>query len=191
MKKTIIAIICSIPFIASAQLTVTIDGRVFHGKSVTIVPDKDTPEPPPPPPPPGDCPEFGGHLIVQDAQSRGLKTYNFTRGQAYALKVPRTHNGLLAYGASTDKGNGYTFKLVTLSQCPGDFKQENFIPGCVAYGVEGGIYYAYGGTQSRTRCALEEGKDYYFNIRNYDYRRKEDSCPVGQLCGFSLNINRP
>lgn len=196
---------------SSSALTVVIDGVKHTGSTVTItsgstggggttdpVPGNNGGGGNPPPdggngdtgtnPPSGGSACSGDVKLYQAALPGGFKQYNFGRGEGYAFsfQVSPGERGIISYGASTRRGNGYRSKLATISTCPGDFSFQT--GACARDGVnEGGIYVGAGNLPGYY-CSLTPNQTYYFNIRNYN-SSGQDSCAGNENCGFSLNAN--
>ena len=171
--------------LSAAAMTITIDETTSLTAHTVTINETTSPEPTPTTPT-VTCADSGVEILSGTLQE-GLHYFNFYRGQAYALTFTGQpgDKGLIAYGASTKKGNGYTNKVAVISECKGALDTTKAAKFCANFGIEGGLYYKFGTNDSgEPLCELDPNKTYYYNISNYN------SCPSGMLCGFTLNFLR-
>jgi conjugal transfer mating pair stabilization protein TraN len=152
-----------------------------------------------PPPPPTDSvcnnSQNSQLTLFQERLPTSSGTYNFRWGEAYAFSFSGTEGGgRISYSETVSDGNGYTQKLMVISECAGDLNIAGLDRDCYDYSSSGSIVFSFDAREpSKRYCTLTPGKTYYATIRNSNAaygRPEEDSCPPGVLCGFTINTNR-
>ena len=108
----------------------------------------------------------------------GKLTLDAPRGRVYALPfTPTTVNGVIKLRTVGD----FSHKLVTISECPGDFR--------LSYD---NVLFAHDSNDmdiSYSEVGLEVGKKYYLNVRNgVTSNVGYDTCPEGLNCSFTVEV---
>jgi hypothetical protein len=134
--------------------------------------------------------------------------YFFGTGRAVAFSFSGTEGrgAKISYNPSLPGGNGYTPKLMVISECAGDLDYSNLSKDiykfrCYVKGPSGSIFIQFHSASSSlipgasNYCNLEPGKTYYATIRNSNAifgpeRAEEDSCSRGEACGATITTNR-
>lgn len=197
---------------ASAAMSCRADSfTVQPGTSGTLVVNCDAPStstppptttPPPPPPPTGtgniaaDCAARGFNSVVP--VEMGWKSWmTHTRGftsSAVAVVHFRTPSAI-APGASgkitaTEYGGGARKRHAVLSTAACDFNKPAapslWGPFLYADNSSPTIFFAVGGTSTRSFTALAPNTDYYFNVKN-----DPEQCPAGSTCEMSVELTKP
>ena len=173
-------------------LSINIDGILYQGNKVTIQSINQPDDPVIIEDSVNDIACSPSNLSILNGSIKpSLNYYNFYRNQMYSLSFTGQEGdkGIISFGESTLKGNGYTNKTVSISGCKGDLVSP-ISSQCRREGMGGTIYYIFSNEPQAGFCTLEPNKNYYYNISNYNPIEDTNSCPQGQLCGFVLNFLR-
>ena len=133
--------------------------------------------------------------------------------QSFRVHVKMNRNQAYAFGFTTDNSGrmnsfetAYSYigdavvRFINVSEQKCDFSYTNFdtMNGCAASGsAEATLVYTLGQPQFMA-CQLKPNTKYYVNVRNENpalgtarqpSRRGEDSCAVGQTCGFVFAVH--
>jgi len=116
------------------------------------------------------------------------------RYDSYSFVMPNSTNALAYFSfVEIEQTAKEAKRLATISKCPGDFK--GMLPKCYSYG---NTFSLYGSSNGMYGCKLNAGEKYYLNVRMATPRiyangvgdgekLSDDTCPVGQRCGFSVS----
>ncbi|ADE16668.1 conserved hypothetical protein [Nitrosococcus halophilus Nc 4] len=183
----------------SSGVMIFVDGKPLTDFSKIEIIADDTAPPPgnPPPPPPqsedpidpppiGDgCPLPNGLTVMEEALPTVITPYTIRQNEAVALFFNRQSVGFdmrqLQFAEST-KGAS-PLKLVVVSSCPGNF---DVTPGCSKEALNGRILVDFTGNRSEDPrfCTLDPDQTYWLNIRHFDMRTAQDTCPDDTDCAF-------
>jgi hypothetical protein len=186
-----------IPFGSIAE-TITIDGKTYDYQSLTVdqngnivvtvdppaaknpKPSPASPRPAPQPQPTptpvsSNCPKPPKGLVQgQMPQKRFTRSYKGKK--AFALRIPNCSGTHLFWWDFVNRSN-MTDKLVTISECPGDFNIRELPKQCYTQGLTGTLYYTTSNSsRSSLMCKVKPGSC-YVNI-------KEVECRNNQSCAY-------
>lgn len=184
MLKIIVTVLAIIaPVSAYTALQATIDGKVYQGSTITITEAPSASQSALP----STC--LGEYATLPTSTGN----YTFTTGGAYSFKFTgeRLGQGIrISYNETSPNGNGYTNKVMYISDCTG--RTTSYPRSCYTSGTGSSLMVNVGGPSDQNYCGIEVGKPYYAVI--FDSQGLNalptPACPQGATCGFTLNTNR-
>lgn len=111
---------------------------------------------------------ISSELTCYKTPGRSIETETIPKGITYSYKFVADKNRDLrgfAIGIETTVYNGGSNRVdIAISPCPGTFFSEQ--KNCSKEYIKAGkIYTSFNSAENSNRCVLENGKEYYFNIR--------------------------
>ncbi|ADJ29171.1 hypothetical protein [Nitrosococcus watsonii] len=203
-SRYLLALVALVAAQSSSGFTVFLDGEKYPGvNDIQIVADDsprppvDPPGPPPVNPPPSTDPDpntppvpdscLVPEGVIEKDMPQVWTPYKIKRNQSVALAFDRQHfsRGFGSISFAENIQGPSPLKQAVISACPGDFTVKS---GCAKEAFNERILVDFSGQFKKNPgvCSLEPGQTYWFNIRHFDMRNGQDTCPKGKTCVLTV-----